>query len=113
MTKVGLAGLGYWGPNLARNFHAMPETTVVSCCDASQQARERTLTIVPGTRMTDRIEDLLEDEALDAIALATPVPTHAELAVQVLQAGKLSGRSGPRPETSPTPRRPGTTGPRP
>jgi len=85
---VGVVGLGYWGPNLARNFHAMPETTVVSCCDASQQARERTLTIVPGTRMTGRIEDLLEDEALDAIALATPVPTHAELAVRVLEAGK-------------------------
>jgi predicted dehydrogenase len=86
--RVGVVGLGYWGPNLARNFHAMPETTVVSCCDASPQARERTLTIVPGTRMTDRIEDLLEDEALDAIALATPVPTHAELAVRVLEAGK-------------------------
>ena len=86
--RIGVVGLGYWGPNLARNFHAMPETTVVSCCDASQQARERTLTIVPGTRMTDRVEDLLEDEALDAIALATPVPTHAELAVRVLEAGK-------------------------
>ena len=86
--RVGVVGLGYWGPNIARNFHAMPETTLLSCCDASQQARERTLTIVPGTRMTDRVEDLLEDDALDAIALATPVPTHAELAVRVLEAGK-------------------------
>jgi predicted dehydrogenase len=38
--------------------------------------------------MTDRIEDLLEDETLDAIVLATPVPSHADLAVRVLEAGK-------------------------
>jgi predicted dehydrogenase len=44
--------------------------------------------MVPGARMTDRLEDLLEDGTLDAIVLATPVPTHAELAVRVLEAGK-------------------------
>ena len=38
--------------------------------------------------MTGRLEDLLEDDQLDAIVLATPVPTHAELAVRVLEAGK-------------------------
>jgi predicted dehydrogenase len=38
--------------------------------------------------MTDRLDELLEDEELDAIVLATPVPTHAELAVRVLDAGK-------------------------
>ena len=83
-----MVGLGYWGPNLARNFHAMPETTLAACCDASRPARERARTIVPSARMTDRVEDLLENDALDAIALATPVPTHAELAVRVLEAGK-------------------------
>jgi predicted dehydrogenase len=86
--RVGVVGLGYWGPNLARNFHALPDAELVWCCDASPAARERTAPMVPGTTMTDRLEDLLEDETLGAIVLATPVPTHAEMAVRVLEAGK-------------------------
>jgi predicted dehydrogenase len=86
--RVGVVGLGYWGPNLARNFHVLAGSELIWCCDASAAARDRTASIVPGTRMTGRIEDLLEDESLDAIALATPVPTHSELAVRVLEAGK-------------------------
>jgi predicted dehydrogenase len=88
LLRVGVVGLGYWGPNLARNFHALPDAELVWCCDASPAARERIAPMVPGARMTDRIEDLLEDETLDAIVLATPVPTHAALAVRVLEAGK-------------------------
>ncbi|TMK98970.1 MAG: Gfo/Idh/MocA family oxidoreductase [Actinobacteria bacterium] len=86
--RIGVVGLGYWGPNLARNFHALAGSELVWCCDASPAARERTAAIVPGARMTDRIEDLLQDEDLDAIALATPVPSHCELALRVLEAGK-------------------------
>ena len=85
---VGVVGLGYWGPNLARNFNALPDAKLAWCCDASDAARERTAAIAPGARMTDRLEDLLEDETLDAVVLATPVPTHADLAVRVLEAGK-------------------------
>jgi predicted dehydrogenase len=86
--RIGVVGLGYWGPNLARNFHALADSELVWCCDPSAAARERTAAIVPGARMTERIEDLLADEDLDAIALATPVPTHCELALRVLEAGK-------------------------
>src|SRR5205085_4055657 len=64
------------------------ESEVVWCCDPDEAARARTAAIVPAARMTERIEDLLEDENLDAIALATPVPTHARLAQRVLEAGK-------------------------
>jgi predicted dehydrogenase len=88
LLRVGVVGLGYWGPNLARNFQALPDAELRWCCDASPAARERTAPMVPGARMTDRIEDLLEDETVDAIVLATPVSTHAELAVRVLEAGK-------------------------
>jgi predicted dehydrogenase len=86
--RVGVVGLGYWGPNLARNFHGLPDAELVWCCDASGAARERVAPMVPGAKMTERFEDLLEDESLDAVVLATPVPTHAELAVRVLEAGK-------------------------
>ncbi len=86
--RVGVVGLGYWGPNLARNFHGLPDAELVWCCDASETARERVAPMMPGAKMTGRFEDLLEDQTLDAIVLATPVPTHAELAVRVLEAGK-------------------------
>jgi predicted dehydrogenase len=86
--SVGVVGLGYWGPNLARNFAAIAGCRVSWLCDASEQARARLAPSFPDARTTGSIEELLEDPALDAIVLATPVPTHAELAVRVAQAGK-------------------------
>jgi len=86
--RVGVAGLGYWGPNLARNFAALPDCELVVCCDLSKAARTRVAAMLPGVRVTADFDSLLADPELDAIALATPVPTHAELAVRVLQAGK-------------------------
>ncbi|MDQ6729779.1 MAG: Gfo/Idh/MocA family oxidoreductase [Actinomycetota bacterium] len=86
--RVGVAGLGYWGPNLARNLAALPDCELVVCCDLSPAARTRVAAMLPGVRVTDDLDFLLADPELDAIALATPVPTHAELAVRVLQAGK-------------------------
>jgi predicted dehydrogenase len=86
--RVGVAGLGYWGPNLARNFAAIAGCELRWCCDGQAPARERAAAQFAGVRVTAELDDLLADPDLDAIALATPVPTHAELAVRVLQAGK-------------------------
>jgi predicted dehydrogenase len=87
-VRVGVVGLGYWGPNLARNLAAISGCEVSWLCDASEQARARLERSFPGARSTDVIGELLDDEELDAVVLATPVPTHAELAVAVAQAGK-------------------------
>ncbi len=86
--RIGVAGLGYWGPNLARNFAAIPGCELAWCCDASADARSRVGARFPGVRLAEDLGELLADPALDAVALATPVPTHAELAVRVLDAGK-------------------------
>src|SRR5688572_22299286 len=86
--RVGVVGLGYWGPNLARNFDALPGADLAWCCDGSAEARAKFEPVFRGTRFTADIDDLLDDESLDAIVLATPVPTHADLAVRVLDAGK-------------------------
>jgi predicted dehydrogenase len=83
-----VVGLGYWGPNLARNFAAIAGCELRWLCDPDVEAREKLAAVFPGARTTDELEDLLDDEELDAIVLATPVPTHAELAVRVAQAGK-------------------------
>src|SRR4051794_40732834 len=87
-VTVGVVGLGYWGPNLARNFAALPDCELAWCCDESAAARERVGLQFPGTRMAESLDELLEDPLLDAVALATPVPTHAPLATRVLEAGK-------------------------
>ncbi|MDP8967204.1 MAG: Gfo/Idh/MocA family oxidoreductase, partial [Actinomycetota bacterium] len=85
---IGVVGLGYWGPNLARNIDQVPGAELVWCCDEREEVRERLAPKHPRTRFTGRLEDLLADDGLDAVVLATPVPTHAELAVRVLAAGK-------------------------
>jgi predicted dehydrogenase len=87
-VRVGVVGLGYWGPNLARNFAELPGCELAWCCDSSAQARARVATRYPRARVADDLSELLADPTLDAIALATPVPTHAELALRVLEAGK-------------------------
>jgi predicted dehydrogenase len=87
-VSVGIVGLGYWGPNLARNFAAIPGCEVRYLCDADEAARDRVARTLPAARATADLDELLADPGLDAVVLATPVPTHAELAVRVLEAGK-------------------------
>ncbi len=87
-VRVGVVGLGYWGPNLARNLAAIPGCELAWLCDASGQARAKLERSFPTVRATGELEELLGDGELDAIVLATPVPTHAELAIAVAGAGK-------------------------
>jgi len=87
-VRVGVVGLGYWGPNLARNLAAIPDCELTWLCDASATVRELVVRSFPGARVAGELQELLEDPALDAVVLATPVATHAELAIRVAQAGK-------------------------
>jgi len=88
VTRIGVVGLGYWGPNLARNFDRLPEAKLTWLCDASEEARARWGEQFPEARVTSELDDLLADGELDAVAVATHVPSHAELAQRVLRAGK-------------------------
>jgi predicted dehydrogenase len=86
VTKVGLAGLGYWGPNLARNFDELAELAWL--CDISDGQRERLASRYPDVRWTGDFDEMLADHSLDAVVVATPVVTHFELAKRALEAGK-------------------------
>lgn len=86
--RIAVVGLGYWGPNLARNFDAISGCELAWCCDPSTEAREHVATRFPLARVTGDLTEVLGDESVDAVALATPVPTHADIAVRVLEAGK-------------------------
>ena len=87
-VQVGVVGLGYWGPNLARNFDRLPGAALRWICDSSEEARARWAPQFPGTRVTADLAELLADPELDAVAVATHVPSHAAVAIQVLEAGK-------------------------
>jgi predicted dehydrogenase len=86
--RVAVAGLGYWGPNLARNFGGLPGAELAWLCDASEDALARVGAQHPGARTTSDLGEVLADASVDAVVLATPVPTHAGLAERVLEAGK-------------------------
>jgi predicted dehydrogenase len=81
-------GLGYWGPNLARNFDRLSDAELTWLCDESAEALERWGRAFPSARTSGSLDDLLNDDSLDAVVVATPVRTHAELATRVLAAGK-------------------------
>jgi predicted dehydrogenase len=87
-VRVGVVGLGYWGPNLARNFDRLPGAELRWICDASDEARERWRAEFRGARAAADFDELLSDPDLDAVVVATDVPTHASLALRALDAGK-------------------------
>src|SRR5205807_1315010 len=81
-----IAGLGHWGPNLARNFDELSDLRWL--CDVSEETRGRFAARYPRARVTADFDELLADRELDAVVVATPVPTHYELAKRSLEAGK-------------------------
>jgi predicted dehydrogenase len=86
LTQIGVVGLNYWGPNLVRNFAELADLTWL--CDLSEEHLAPMAARYPNARATRSFGDLLADDALDAVVIATPVPTHYALAKQALEAGK-------------------------
>lgn len=88
MLRVGVVGLGYWGSNVARNLGALPGCELAWCCDLDGERREKLSASFPRARFTADPGEMLADESVTAVAVATPVPTHAALAELALEAGK-------------------------
>jgi len=88
MIRVAVIGYGYWGPNLVRNFVEATGTAVHSVCDRRPERLALVQARYPGVRVTTDPEEVFADTAVDAVAIATPVGTHFELALRALQAGK-------------------------
>ena len=83
---IAVAGLGHWGPNLARNFDDLG--VLAALCDVDADLREHFGRRYPNARLYADFDELLADDGLDGIVIATPVPTHYELARRALAAGK-------------------------
>jgi predicted dehydrogenase/protoporphyrinogen oxidase len=86
--RVAVVGLGYWGPNLVRNFSELPLFEVAYGCDLRPEALDAVSRRYPTIPCTTRFDDVLRDGDVDAVAIATSVSTHYALAMSALEAGK-------------------------
>ena len=87
-VRIGVVGLGYWGPNLIRNLNELDGADLRWICDLDQSRLDTFGKRYPTVRATRDVEDLLLDPELDAVAIATPVSTHYPLGLAALRAGK-------------------------
>ena len=86
VPKIALVGCGYWGKNLCRNFHSLGALSAV--IDATESGQAIARSIAPDVNISLSFADVLSDEQIQGIALATPAETHPELAIQAMRAGK-------------------------
>ncbi|MBE9189321.1 Gfo/Idh/MocA family oxidoreductase [Gloeocapsopsis crepidinum LEGE 06123] len=86
--NIGVIGYGYWGPNLVRSFAGIPGARVVAVSDFNVERLAKVQSRYPAMKVTTNSHDLFADSQIDAIAIATPVSTHFDLALAALQAGK-------------------------
>jgi predicted dehydrogenase len=88
MIGIGIIGYGYWGPNLVRNFTQADGARVVSVCDQRAARRAQVEAHYPAIKAVADVSEMLSNPAIDAVAIATPVFSHFDLAMQALKAGK-------------------------
>jgi predicted dehydrogenase len=86
MARIAQVGLGQWGKNLARNFADLAELAWL--CDLDETQHTGLAQRYPDARFTPKFEDVLADDSVEAVVIATPVPTHHDLARRALEAGK-------------------------
>jgi len=86
--SVAVVGCGYWGPNLVRNFRSLPGCHVKKVCDMDSGRLEHMKGLYPGVEATKEIDDVINDNEIDAVAIATPVRFHFEMSKKSLEAGK-------------------------
>jgi predicted dehydrogenase len=88
MINIGVIGYGYWGPNLVRNFSEIPGIEVTTVSDFKPELLKKVQGRYPKIKLTTDCRDIFNDPHIDAVAIATPVSTHFDLALAALQAGK-------------------------
>jgi predicted dehydrogenase len=86
--KIAVVGLGYWGPNLVRNFLATDGVKNVICCDVHAKRLEKIASRFHGVETTPDFDEVIRRDDIDAVVLATPVSTHYPLGMRALEAGK-------------------------
>ena len=88
MIGVGIVGCGYWGPNMVRNFSALPNAEVRAICDLDPDRLADIGRRFPASRLESDVRALLDARDIDALVICTPVDSHYPLALATLEAGK-------------------------
>ncbi len=86
--KMAVVGLGYWGPNLVRNISSCSSTDLCYLCDSDAGRLKKIGAMYPSAKLTQKLSEILKDDTIEAVAIATPVDTHYELAQTCLKRGK-------------------------
>jgi predicted dehydrogenase len=86
--NIAVVGCGYWGPNLARNFHQLKTARLVALCDADLPRAQELAVFYAEARAVANVADVLADQNVTAVALATPARTHYDLTRRALESGK-------------------------
>ena len=87
MVRIGVIGYGYWGPNLVRNCCEATGAQVACVSDLSANRLAAVNSRYPAVKTTQDFRELIEDPSIDAVAIATPVSTHYDLALRALHEG--------------------------
>jgi predicted dehydrogenase len=88
LVRIGVIGYGYWGPNLVRNCFEARDAQLACVSDLRAERLALVNNRYPAVKVTQNFRELIEDPSIDAVAIATPVSTHYELAMRALQEGK-------------------------
>jgi predicted dehydrogenase len=88
VLRLGLLGLGYWGPHYARLAAELADTRLIVACDLSHDAIELVRTRYPGVRTTRDPADVIHADDVDAVIVSTPTSTHFSLTLAALESGK-------------------------
>lgn len=88
MTGIGVVGAGHWGPHLIRNFNDHLSSQVLWVAEMDERRRKGIAERFPGLAVTSEVVDILEDDRVDALVVATPTSTHADIVTAALTAGK-------------------------
>ena len=88
MLNIGIVGCGYWGPNLIRNFNALEQCRIKTICDIDNKRLARMKSLYPGVETVTNFDEIANDPEIHAVAIATPVYLHFEMAKKSMETGK-------------------------
>ncbi len=98
--NIAVIGYGYWGPNLVRNFNELDGAVMHTVADLDEAALEKVAKRYPAVNTLTDARAVIDNPEIDAVAIATPVATHFDLAMAALKAGKHVWLEKPMAETS-------------
>lgn len=88
MTNIAVVGAGGWGKNLIRNYYQIPASTLKMVCDLDTKKLQQMQSLYPGVGTSSNFDDVLADQEIEGVVIATTGETHFDLCMRALDAGK-------------------------